>query len=136
MTIQITSDSLVSDLQEEFRERFPFLKIAFFATAEWINNHKQKSNKLVPGTRLGDVISGRENNRVQIFPSMTVQALEVICEEQLGIFVQLSRKFGNSWMEISMTNAWTIQQQNERGREICSIIYKETQDNNGLHAGN
>lgn len=127
MMIQITSDRLVKDIQEEFNALFPFIKIDFYKTAAIINQHKQKSNKLLSYHTMGGENGLYRSVTFVITPLMTVEELEALCQEQLGLFVQLSRKFGKSWMEISMTNNWTIREQNERGREICALISKETQ---------
>lgn len=55
---------------------------------------------------------------MEITPLMTVKELENKCEEQFGILVQVYRKSGNVWLETSMTDNWTIKQQNDQGSEI------------------
>jgi len=42
--------------------------------------------------------------------------------ESLGLFAEVFRKSGNVWIETSLTNDWTLQQQNLEGEEIsCGI---------------
>jgi hypothetical protein len=53
---------------------------------------------------------------------MTVSELEKLCDEQFGISIQVYRRSGTLWLETSMTDSWTIQQQNDRGSEISSLI--------------
>jgi len=49
---------------------------------------------------------------------MTVKELEKIFEDRLGLSVLVYRKSGNLWLEPTMTDNWTLAQQNENGRQI------------------
>jgi hypothetical protein len=49
---------------------------------------------------------------------MTVIELEKTFEEMLGLSVLVYRKSGKLWLETTMTDNWTLAQQNENGRQI------------------
>ena len=55
---------------------------------------------------------------LKISGSMTVKELEKIFDERLGLSVLVYRKSGNLWLEPTMTDNWTLEQQNENGRQI------------------
>ncbi len=55
---------------------------------------------------------------LEIDGTMTVNMLESKLFEQFGLSVQVSRKSGNLWLETSLTNHWTLKEQNDHGREI------------------
>ena len=46
--------------------------------------------------------------------------LEKIFKDQFGLAVQVFRKSGNLWLETTMTDNWTLQQQNNHGKEISA----------------
>lgn len=48
----------------------------------------------------------------------TVQALEKQMEESFGLHVQVFRRSGNIWLETTVTDEWTLEFQNEQGREL------------------
>jgi len=51
---------------------------------------------------------------------MTVAELEKMITEKYGMNVQVVRRSGNIWLETTMTDDWTLQQQNDHGREITT----------------
>ena len=51
---------------------------------------------------------------------MTVGELENIFKDQFGANVQVSRKSGSLWLETTLTDKWTLLQQNEQGKELST----------------
>ena len=45
---------------------------------------------------------------------------EKIFKDQFSLAVQVFRRSGNLWLETTMTDNWTLRQQNEHGREIST----------------
>jgi hypothetical protein len=43
--------------------------------------------------------------------------------QEFGLCVQVFRKSGNHWIETSLTNSWTLEQQNREGFELSSFSY-------------
>jgi hypothetical protein len=117
MTITITKDRIIKDIQKEFNLEFPFLKIEFFKKGYHTRTAYKEtglSHEMMVGlNNLGSSLEG-----LQITGSMTVKELERKCEEALGLSVQVYRKSGNLWLETTMTDNWTLDQQNENGRQI------------------
>ena len=118
MTILITSDRLIKDVQEEFNNKFPFLKIEFFRKSYRFMPFKNKKDSLSNLLSFGKAYWKNNMGQMEITPLMTVKELENKCEEQFGILMQVYRKSGNVWLETSMTDNWTIKQQNDQGSEI------------------
>ncbi|MEJ7737572.1 MAG: hypothetical protein WKF97_09115 [Chitinophagaceae bacterium] len=118
MTISITYDKLIKDVQAEFNQSFPFLKIEFFRKGYRFSPFKQRKDCLPTHVSFGMSYRNKKTGRLDITPFMTVKELEKTCEEQFGIIVQVYRKSGNVWLETTMTDNWTIKQQNDHGGEI------------------
>ena len=51
---------------------------------------------------------------------MKVNELEKIFKDRFNLAVQVFRKSGNLWLETTMTDNWTLQQQNNHGGEIST----------------
>ena len=56
--------------------------------------------------------------------SMTVGQLEKAFRERFGLNMQVSRKSGPVWLETTVTDKWTLRQQNEHGRELSVPVKK------------
>ena len=122
MTIQLTPERLIEDIQKDFAYVFPYLKIEFFRKGTRYRQTKERTITLPITQTLGSVFKNNRRGRLTINESMTVSELEKLCDEQFGISIQVYRRSGTLWLETSMTDSWTIQQQNDRGSEISSLI--------------
>jgi len=50
--------------------------------------------------------------------TMSVADLEKAFKDQFGLMAQVFRRSGNIWLETSITDKWSLKQQNELGKEI------------------
>ena len=114
--LYITSGKPVRDMQQEFSQAFPYLKIDFFtkgnAAKKNIFTDQFLSLKQKPGA---------DNTGIMLTPSLTIKELERRCEELFGVSVKVYRRFNNLWLETSITENFTLQQQNDHVSEILSL---------------
>ena len=74
---------------------------------------------------IGDAYNVKELLTVEITPCTIVKEFENDFENKFGMFAQLYRKSGNMWQEITVTDTWTMKQQDKTGNEISLILNKE-----------
>lgn len=124
-TLQLTSNDprKLSEVQEAFSHAFPYLKIEFFKNGtfrqERYRNHLLLDKELL----IREAWKPKQPKPVfEISALMTVAELEKTFQENYGLSVQVFRKSGNIWLETSMTESWTLGQQNEHGREITAPL--------------
>ena len=117
MIIRISSMSQVSDLQREFNLLFPFLKLELFRHKHGYQGASPKREKLPPFLYL-EGLATQLPEQIIVSESMTVQELEKLFEDQLGLHLQVFRKSGTLWLETTITDGWTLKQQNDHGMEI------------------
>lgn len=120
MHLHITPNRPISEIQKEFNIMFPFLKIEFFNNKS-LSRSDFSAKQIIPPTRkVGDSQLALTDGAIEIEPEMKVNELEVLFKEQFHLAVQVFRKSGNLWLETTMTDNWTLQQQNNHGREIST----------------
>ncbi|WP_162915495.1 hypothetical protein [Paraflavitalea soli] len=117
MIIPINSRSQVIDVQREFNLLFPFLRLELFKHKHSYQGGSPKQEKLPPFLYLDDLGSNLPE-QIIISENMTVQELEKFFEDRLGLHLQVFRKSGTLWLETTITDGWTLKQQNEHGMEI------------------
>ena len=116
--ILIDNLSSLADIQNAFTLRYPFLKI------EFVDSYK--SAKAVRTPRIDPSSFARSASNVafpftlDINSSRTVSEVSTDVKNALGIAVQVFRKTGNVWNEISVTDGWTLASQNAAGESISS----------------
>ena len=126
--LKVQKDRLIGELQEDFNTAFPFLKIEFYkkakGTAVSINNQHIHKSVCIGKAGVSD------EGTLKVVDTMTVGELEHIFKDQFGAIVQVSRKSGSLWLETTMTDNWTLSQQNEHGKELSMPTTKK--DDNGI----
>jgi hypothetical protein len=119
MKLHITRDRLISDVQKEFNNAFPFLKIEFFQ-----NRNLQPAftfQQMLPhNKRIAEGHTAIADGDIEISSTMTVKDLEKIFKDQFSLAVQVFRRSGNLWLETTMTDGWTLGLQNQHGQEISA----------------
>ncbi len=125
MTIKIEEILKISEIQEQFSMIFPFLKLEFFkkspqASPLVIKQPLININKTLAESRT--VFKG--NIEINITPEMTVSELEKQFNDIYGLSTQVFRKSGNIWLVTTVTDKWTLAEQNRQGE----IITKQVQE--------
>jgi hypothetical protein len=118
MIIEIKDQQQIAAIQREFNEAFPYLKLEFFSKP-----HKQgfasakillKNNSLT----LGECRNIHNSGTIIIEPFMTVVDLEQRFGDVYGLGVQVFRKSGKVWLETTVTDGWTLEEQNRQGEDL------------------
>jgi len=121
MLLHISQSQTLKDTQDEFNSAYPYLRIEFYRTIEpgFARRHLKS---MMPMTAAGL----KQNGDLEISDLMTVGQLENAFREKFGLNVQVSRRSGTLWLETTMTNNWTLKQQNDHGRELSEPINSHT----------
>jgi hypothetical protein len=72
--------------------------------------------------RIGDCQRAIADGIIEIDGKMKVKELEKTFADQFKLNVQVFRRSGNFWLQTSMTDDWTLQNQNEHGMEISLVL--------------
>jgi hypothetical protein len=110
MHLLILQNTSVNELQTQFQEKYPFLKIEFMQK----NNKPAQVSSLLKN--LNEEMTG---GIMEISDNTTVSELELLFK-QFGLPVQVRRRSGNVWLQPIMTEHWTLNQQNRHGKEISN----------------
>jgi hypothetical protein len=116
MMLQILKTTTINDLQQGFSLEYPFLYLGFYRFVEGRLGSSVRQ-RIIKSLSLGSIGVKREGV-IDITNSITVRSLEEAFRQQFGLHVQVSRKSGTVWLETTMTNNWTLLQQNTHGRDL------------------
>lgn len=115
----VNNQKSILQIQEEFGTRYPFLKLEFF----------KNSHNVFEGNARPEIIYKKQLTHLHkvgeiiINDDMTVAELEQKFKEQFNLNVQVFRKHGNSWIETTVTDNWTLQKQNEEGKILSELRF-------------
>lgn len=120
--ITVNDNQTISTFQQEFNSTFPYLKIEFFLTANKegeliINKFTKENDRLLSGYR-----NARNDEQLIISPGITVLLLEEKFKRIYGLNAQVLRKSGKIWLETTVTDTWTLEEQNKQGEALSKNI--------------
>jgi hypothetical protein len=124
MKITINNNRKIFAVQEEFNAKFPFLKLEFFSKPHKAAGSSPKNLMKSNSKTLADCRAGHEEGILTITPNMTVAELEQRFADAYGLSVQVFRKSGKVWLETTITDGWTLADQNEEGQILSTVKQK------------
>jgi len=114
MKIIVSGEKAVAAIQQEFHEEFPFLKIEFFQS-------KTSSKNKVPANKTFETFKTNSHSEsITITPTMTVAELEDKFSTHYDLLALVFRQSGKVWLETTLTDNWTLQEQNEQGKALST----------------
>jgi uncharacterized protein YqjF (DUF2071 family) len=117
MKLIIAGTRSIQEVQHDFNASYPYLKLEFFRR---LNAGHQGSAKdiLKHSMKILEARALRHDGTIEITDHMKVADLEKLLLIEYGLNAQVFRKSGNVWLETTMSDTWTLKQQNDHGREI------------------
>ena len=80
---------------------------------------------LIPNHKtIGECRKIHKNDSIAITPRMKVIELEKIFLDDYGLAVQVFRESGRVWLETTMTDDWTLAEQNQQGEALSRHTIK------------
>ena len=118
MQLRIATNRLISEVQEDFNSTFPFLKLEFFKNKP-AGTTDTEIPKIIPHhRRIADFQPDAGEGIIEINEKMKVRELETMLKDKYRLNAQVFRRSGNLWLQTTMTDGWTLENQNEHGMEI------------------
>lgn len=116
MKLRIEGKVTIAEIQKAFNDEFPYLKLVFFTRPH--RAYKGSNAKFLLEDRscpLAKVSQLKREGILYIEPEMPVWQAERLFEEEFGLHIQVFRKSGSVWLETSVTDDLSLEQQNEMG---------------------
>ncbi len=115
--MKINNDTKTSDINKAFVEAFPFLKLVFYKKSHDHFHGSMKKDEITEDIRVGDLNAEFKEGAVEWTGEMSVDKLETYMEETFGLHVQVFRKSGDLWLQTSVTDHWSLDEQNSNAAQ-------------------
>lgn len=122
MEIVIRDDRKISSILEEFNTAFPYLRLEFFIKSNKLGSAFSKKFINQDGKTLGECRVLKTKGSIKITPDMTVVDLEKGFMELYGLGVEVFRQSGKIWLETTVTDGWSLEEQNKQGESLSKKI--------------
>lgn len=122
-TMTIDKNTTIKQLQQLFTAAYPFLRIEFFKKRHAQGKLSLKEDRADTQIRLSELGKLNAEVEINIEKKRTVTELEQDFEKIAGLYAQVLRKSGKSWIQTSLTDDWSLERQN-REAEMLSVGHK------------
>lgn len=121
MKITINDHRKIFAIQEEFNTVFPYLKLEFFSKPHKPGGESPKKLVKHNSKTLSECRTIHNAGEITITSKMTVMDLEQRFSDVYGLSVQVFRKSGKVWLETTVTDGWTLEEQNSQGESLSKM---------------
>ena len=113
MKLHISSDVTIGQLQDEFMACFPNLKLVFFSKPHGAYKGSPAKFIITDRETLLSAVSSKVPASAELHMEleMPVWQLERLFENEYGLHLQVFRRSGNTWLETSVTDDLTLEEQ-------------------------
>ncbi|HXD93666.1 MAG TPA: hypothetical protein VNX01_10660 [Bacteroidia bacterium] len=122
MTLKVDDNKSIATIQQEFNAMFPYLKLEFFKHVHGVHQGSPKKDMLNSSLALKQFAKKHVNGIIEIKETMKVSDLESSFQMLFSLSVQVFRKSAGTWIETSVTDDWTLRQQNDEGKDLSDFM--------------
>ena len=119
--MQIYNTRQLIELQEEFKNTFPFLKIEFFSLPHENGEGSDEKNLLDNQLTIGEVRKKNIAGFLSLNGDMPVGVFEKLFESSFELNVQVYRKSHGKWLQTWASDVWTLGEQNNRSKILGDV---------------
>lgn len=133
MRIDLINSKTLGELQKEFNDRYPYLRIMFFSKPHQHGKGTERKYMQNVNITLEQCRIKNDGDVLEFDEHITVGELEEKFEKQFGLYIQVFRRSGNLWLETTATDNWSLHHQNEQGKELSSSDWRNIDDVSDYH---
>jgi len=112
----ITDAKQLKEIQREFRDKFPYLKLEFYNSGHEVGKGSSIEEQINVNKSLKEIRTLHTEGELAVHGNMKVSTLEQMFADMYGLNVQVFRKSGNIWLQTTKTDEWTLAEQNRKGQ--------------------
>ena len=116
--MKIANDRILADLQADFQQVFPYLKIEFFKSSHQYGEETIQEPPLNPTSLLGEVRTKDNFGIISLDENQQTSDFEKLLATIYGLNVQVFRKSYGKWLQTWATDNWTLKEQNDRSAKM------------------
>ena len=123
----ILEEKTLREVQQEFNEKFPFLRLNFYTAPHGEGTGSPDDLKIDPELTVAEARTVHTEGELSISANQKISTLEKRFAEQFGLYVQVFRQSGNLWLQSNKTDHWTLAEANRKGEHSVTAYQEKYQ---------
>jgi hypothetical protein len=128
MIIEITGEKTIEEIRKEFSGYYPFLAIEFFDTAHRMEETSSYLHQYPHTKTIAEIRKNHNPGMLEIQPWHKTGFVEQEFRQHLGLYVQIMRHHGNTWIQTAGTDELTLEEQNALGASTMQDFTNRRKD--------
>lgn len=113
MELHIKGDKPLKEIKQEFNGLFSHLKIEFFHHSHTEGEASPLSDELDENTIVNGIRKQGNEGELSFTEKTRVFELEDLFKNDFGLNVQVFRKSGDVWLQTTITDDWTLEEEED-----------------------
>lgn len=126
MIIEIDDTKTIETICKAFSARYPFLKIEFFDKPHHWQEASSANHQLAQNKTIAEIRRRHNPGGLDINPWQKTGIVEQEFHKRFGLNIQIFRHHGNSWIQTVGTDEFTLDEQNEIGKNASQDMMHGT----------
>lgn len=124
MILHIHGNRNLKELQDDFNNYFPYLRLEFFAKPHRKLMRSSMRRKLHSYLQVDTVRSRQRNGALTVDGNMPVHELEQLLQQQYDLSAQVFHFAKGEWLMTDATDVATLTELNEQGRREAQLLHQ------------
>lgn len=124
MLLHIDDNALITDLQDDFSDSFPLLKIEFYDEPHHYKERASDKHRILGDWKIGSIRKIHNPGELEIMSWYSAGRVERDFKEKFGLNVQVFRQENGSWIQNRNSDTLSLAEQMDRARHSLRVISK------------
>lgn len=122
MELIISDDRRISEIQDAFHAKFPFLKLEFYTVSHDGGEGSSKKALIAGHKTIGEVRKVHTSGSLHIDGHLHAGTLEKRFSDEYGLNVQVFRKKHEIWLQTILTDETSLTELNRQAEEFSRVL--------------
>jgi hypothetical protein len=120
MEIYISEEDILLNIQNRFHEEYPYLKLECYLCPHGAAQGSGHHQRISSDTPIEDIRLVHSFGWIDIGGNRTVAQVEKDFYKEMGLAIQVFRRFKSGWLQTTKTDHLTLAEQNARGKQTMT----------------
>jgi hypothetical protein len=121
MEININQETSIGEIKSQFQSHFKSVRIEFYHHAHEKGKGSSKDDQIQDHVKLNELVKTPSHIHMEFDKTIKISDLEKIFDQDCGLHIQVFRKYGDSWLQTTLSDHWTLQMAEIAAKELETI---------------
>lgn len=128
MKLDFNQNTTIGDLKAQFNTQFKHVKLEFYNRSHTARSGSLPVDQVPDHVLLKEFMKEGTAVHAEFEKTIKISDLEKVFEQDFNLHVQVFRHYGNSWLQTTMSDHWTLQMAEMAAEELEELKQTKLND--------